>query len=137
MVPFSPDMSILSLPMNNACHNDKEESLRVDRPILCICDIQNKLSFKRMFPIMYIIIYKYTFSIPLLKLQQSLGTLCAHRFAEISKRRRIRKIELFTIVISQDPRKYWILHKIVVTTTRQSIQMHQVLKVGYFSSLCT
>lgn len=79
-------------------------------------------------------IYHFLF-IPFLKLQQPFGTLCAHGFAEISERRRVHKIEFLAVVIGQDPREYRILHKVVVATTRQSIEMHQVLEIRYFSSL--
>lgn len=41
----------------------------------------------------------HSLSIPFLKLQQSFGALCAHRFAKISERRRVRKIEFLAVVI--------------------------------------
>lgn len=39
------------------------------------------------------------------------------------------------VVVSEDPWEDGVLHKVIVGSTRQGVQMHQILEVADFTSL--
>ena len=41
----------------------------------------------------------------------------------------------FTLIVSQHPGEDGVLHEVIVGPTSKSVQLHQVLKVGYLSIL--
>ena len=44
-------------------------------------------------------------------------------------------VTCLTGVVGYDPREDWVLHEIVVRSSSQGVQMHEVLKIGNFTTL--
>lgn len=56
--------------------------------------------------------------------------LCPHWPCKVAKDRRVVEVERVTLVVSQYPREDGVLVKVIVRSTSELIEPHQVLKVG-------
>ena len=73
-------------------------------------------------------------SLPFLELFKSLWTLSSHRTREVPEGKWIWEVKFFWLIVSKNPREYWVLHQVIVWPTSKSVEVHQILEIGDLSS---
>ena len=54
-------------------------------------------------------------------------------FSEVTIYFGVVQIQAIRFIICQDPRKDWILRKIIICSARKSVKLHQVIEIGDFA----